>query len=79
MFTQVLRKNGARGWIEQDPVRVSTPVQFHGPLLVPKRDLAFHLRAQRTAFRRPDVRQQRRVLVSGNSTAKPTPRTRGAV
>jgi hypothetical protein len=48
-------------------------------LPVPETPSAFHRHAQRNAFRRPDVRQQRRVLVSGNSTAKPTPKTRGAV
>jgi hypothetical protein len=49
------------------------------PIRVPQTPSAFHPLAQRKAFRRRGARQQRRVFVSGNSTAKPTPRTRGAV
>jgi hypothetical protein len=37
--------------IEQDPVRVSTPVQFHGPLRVPQTQSAFHRRAKRNVTR----------------------------
>ena len=33
----------------------------------------FHPRARRNAFRRRDVRQQRRVFFPGNPPARPTP------
>ena len=52
--------------IEQDPVRVSTPVQFHGPLRVPQTQSTVHPCAQRHACRRHDARPQSRLFAPEN-------------